>query len=156
MNEFWKNEWNPDEVPNSTNTPLPAGKYPCVITASEMKINKSGSGQHLALTLQVIDGDHKDRLLWANLNVVNTNAEAERIGRSELKSLCSAVGVLKPKDSTDLHDKPFVAMVKIDPKDPTRNQVRGFAEATGTSVATPAPKTEPASAAKSTPPWKRK
>jgi len=154
MNEFWKNEWKPDEVPDSTNTPLPAGKYTCVITDSAMKDNKSGSGQHLSLTMQVIDGEYTNRLIWANLNIVNQNAEAERIGRSELKALCSAVGVLKPKDSTDLHDKPFVASVKIDPKDPTRNQVRGFSEATGSPA--PAAKAEPPPAAKSTPPWKRK
>jgi len=161
MSKFWQEEWKPDEVKESIRNPLPAGKYTVVITDSEMKDNKSGSGQHLSLTMQVIEGEHQNRLLWSVINVVNKNSDAERIGRAELKALCTAVGVLKPEDSSDLHDKPFSVTVKIDPKDALRNLVRGYAPAkTEASVPakteSPAPATAPAADKKPTPPWKRK
>lgn len=164
MTKFWSEEWNPDEVQDSIRNPLPAGKYTVVITDSAMKDNKSGTGEHLALTMQVIEGEHQGRMLWSVLNIRNNSAEAERIGRSELKALCQAVGVMKPDDNTDLHDKPFKVTVKIDPKDADRNLVRGYAPAGGEAKAkpkaaapapSPAPVTEEAEK-KAPPPWKRK
>lgn len=42
--------------------PIPAGKYLAVISESEMKPTRSGVGQHLQLTLQVIEGAYRGRL----------------------------------------------------------------------------------------------
>ena len=64
--------------------PIPAGKYLAVITDSEMKPTKSGSGHYLELTFQVIDGPFKNRLLWSRLNLDNPNAPGgpDRAGRA--------------------------------------------------------------------------
>ncbi len=163
MSDFWKNEWNPDQVEDSIRNPLPEGKYTVVITDSEIRENKSGTGEHIALTMQVIDeGPHQNRLVWAHLNVVNRNPQAERIGRAELKALCTAIDVIKPDDASELRDKPFVIKVKIDPKDSDRNVVRGYMPAKGTDTPKPAskPAAKPESPApaetKAAPPWKRK
>ena len=45
--------------PSSDFEPVPAGKYLAVITESEMKPMKSGSGNYLQLTFEIIDGPHK-------------------------------------------------------------------------------------------------
>jgi hypothetical protein len=135
--------------------PVPAGKYLAVITESEMKPTKSGSGNYLQLTFEIIDGPHKGRLLWARLNLDNPNATAVAIARAELSAICRAVGVLAPKDSVELHNLPLVIHVKCKKRDDTgelTNEVKGYspkAALTESAVKPAAP------AANATPPWKR-
>ena len=62
-----------DVEPAADFEPIPAGKYLAVITDSEMKPTKSGNGSYLELTFQVIEGEYKNRLLWARLNLDNPN-----------------------------------------------------------------------------------
>ena len=50
--------------PSTDFDPLPAGKYPAVITASETKPTKAGTGHFLQLTFQVVEGPFKGRQLW--------------------------------------------------------------------------------------------
>src|SRR5262245_6505451 len=94
--------------PTNLLDPLPAGKYPAVITESEMKPNKAGTGSYLQLTFEVLDGAFKGRKLWSRLNLDNPNAQAVQIAKAELSALCRAVNVMAPNDSADLHDLPFV------------------------------------------------
>lgn len=131
--------------------PLPAGKYVAVITKSEMKPTKSGKGSYLELTFQVLEGAHKGRQLWARLNLENPTALAEKIAQAELSSVCRAVGVLQPKDSSDLHDIPLVISVrqKAGQDGEVRNEVRGYAKQEGAQAAR-APQAQNA-----TPPWRR-
>ena len=106
---------------------IPAGKYEVVITDSEMKPTKAGTGEMLALTLQVVSGPHKNRFIWTNLNLRNPNATAEQIARGQLAAICLAVGIPKPKDTEELHDKPFVARVVVkEYQGEMQNDVKGF------------------------------
>ena len=58
--------FNANEVePMADFAPIPAGKYAAVITNSQMKPTKSGNGSYLELTFQIIEGEHKGRLLCA-------------------------------------------------------------------------------------------
>ncbi len=100
-----------DVDPNFGFEPIPAGKYLAVITESEQKPTKSGTGKYLQLTFQVLEGACKGRLLWARLNLDNPNATAVKIARAELSAICRAVGVLAPKDSLELHNVPLVITV---------------------------------------------
>jgi hypothetical protein len=139
--------------PNSNFDPIPAGKYLAVITESEMKPNKAGTGSLLQLTFQIIEGEHQNRLLWARLNLDNPNATAVQIARADLSAICRAVGVLAPQDSVELHNLPLVINVRCKKRTDTgeiTNEIKGFAkqEAPAT-VRTVAP------AVNSTPPWKR-
>lgn len=131
--------------------PIPAGKYSAVITKSEMKPTKSGKGSFLELTFQVLDSEHKGRQLWVRLNLNNPSALAEEIAQSELSSICRAVGILEPKDSTDLHGIPLVITVrqKAGQNGEPQNEVRGYAKQEGTQAAR-APQAPAA-----TPPWRR-
>jgi hypothetical protein len=136
--------------------PVPAGKYLAVITESEMKPTKSGSGNYLQLTFEIIDGPHKGRLLWARLNLDNPNATAVAIARAELSAICRAVGVLAPKDSVELHNLPLVIHVKCKKRDDTgelTNEVKGYSPRTAPAETPPVKPAAPA--ANGTPPWKR-
>jgi hypothetical protein len=133
--------------------PIPAGKYLAVITESEMKPTKAGTGSYLQLTFQVIDGPYKNRLLWARLNLDNPNDQARKIAQGELSAICRAVGVLAPNDSVELHNLPLVIHVRCKKRSDTgeiANEVKGYSK-----KETPPPATSSAPAANSTPPWKR-
>jgi hypothetical protein len=133
--------------------PIPAGKYLAVITDSEMKPTKSGTGSLLQLTFQVIEGPFKNRLLWARLNLDNPNATAVQIARADLSAICRAVGVLAPRDSVDLHNLPLVIHVRCKKRTDTgeiTNEIKGYAKKDSPPPASPA-----AAGANSTPPWKR-
>ncbi|MCK4275429.1 MAG: DUF669 domain-containing protein, partial [Phycisphaerae bacterium] len=129
------------------------GKYLAAITESEMKATKSGSGSYLQLTFTILEGEFKNRVLWARLNLNNPNATAVKIARSELSAICHAVGVLSPKDSVELHNLPLLITVKLKKREDTgelTNEIKGYAKK---ETATGQPQQAPV--ADNTPPWKR-
>lgn len=137
--------------PNADFDPIPAGKYLAVITASEMKPTKNGSGHYLELIFHVIDGPYKNRLLWSRLNLDNPSDQAVQIARGELSALCRAIGVMQPKDSIELHNLPLMVTVKCKNREDTGdvvNEIKGYAKKEPT-VGTPSAQTN-------TPPWARK
>jgi len=104
------------------------GEYPAVITKSEMKPTKDGSGQRLNLTLQILSGKYQNRTLFDGLNVKNKSQQAEQIGRSQLKAVCVAVNVPDPKVSEELHNKPLIIKVAVgkDQNGNPRNEIKGY------------------------------
>lgn len=135
--------------------PLPAGWYKCVIAGSEEKPTKAQTGSYLQLELQVIEGEHQGRKVTDRLNLNNPNATASEIAYRTLSAICHAVGVMTPRESSDLHDKPMMVKVAVKPGDATHgpsNEVKGYEAVTGGAKAE-APAAKPAAA---TPPWKKK
>lgn len=97
--------------------PIPDGEYLAMIIDSDVCDTKSGTGQYLKVTHQIIDGPFNGRYIFANLNIVNQNATAQQIGQAQLSSICHAVGVLHAiQDSAELHNKPMVIKVKYVPE----------------------------------------
>jgi len=150
------NGFNATEVePTSSFEPIPAGKYPAAITESEMRPTKNGSGSYLQLAFTILDGEYRNRVLWARLNLNNPNATAVKIAMSELSAICHAVGVMQPRDSVELHNLPLVITVKVKKREDTgelTNEIKGYERkepAPGSGQAQQAPVTD------STPPWKR-
>lgn len=138
--------------PAANYEPIPAGKYLATITQSEMKPTKSGVGQYLQLTFQLLDGPSKGRFLWARLNLDNPNATAVQIARAELSAICRAVGVMAPRDSVELHNLPLVIRVRTKRRADTGdvgNEIAGYAKREA-----PEPATVPASS-NGVPPWQR-
>ncbi|MEL6740300.1 MAG: DUF669 domain-containing protein, partial [Planctomycetota bacterium] len=79
------NGFNASEVdPAADFEPIAPGSYTAVITESETKPTKAGTGSYLQLTFQIVDGEHKGRLLWARLNLDNRSETAVKIARGEL------------------------------------------------------------------------
>lgn len=133
---------------------LPAGKYLAVITDSEVKPTKSGSGEYLQLTFQVIEGPHKGRLVWARLNLQNKNETTVTIARAELSAICRAVGVMAPKDSVELHNLPLQIRVACKKREDTgeiTNVIKGYEKKPSALASGPRPAPPPGGA----PPWKR-
>jgi len=136
------NNFNATEVePMGEFTPLPPGKYLMAITESSEETTKAGTGKYLKLKLEVLEGDAKGRIVFNNLNLENPNETAVRIARQELSSICRAVGVLKPKQSADLHDKPMLCTLAIQqPKDgyDAQNTIKKY-EPSGAQQSQPVP-----------------
>lgn len=147
--------FNANEVPPAEALEaVPAGKYNAVITESEVKPTKSGTGHFLELTFEIIEGELKGRKVWARLNLDNQNQQAVQIARGELSAICHAVGVMQPKDSAELHNRPLEISVRCKKREDTdelSNEIKGYAKKD--SPATP---TAPAPQAKQdSPVWKR-
>ena len=137
--------------PSTVFDPIPAGKYLAAIIESKMKPTKSGKGQYLELTFQILEGELKGRQVWARLNLDNPSAQTVKIARGELSAICRAVGVMAPKDSTDLHNLPMVVTVRCKKRQDTgeiTNELRGFAPREAASG-------KPQQAQTDTPPWMR-
>lgn len=147
------NGFNANEVePTGSFEPIPAGKYPAAITESEMKPTKNGGGSYLQLTFTITEGEYKNRVLWARLNLNNSNATAVKIAMSELSAICHAVGVMQPRDSLELHNIPLVIIVKLRKREDTgelTNEIKGYERKMS------AGQTQTVPAADNTPPWRR-
>lgn len=116
-------------VPPNEFTPLPAGEYLCIMSASEFKENKAKTGSFLECTFKVVSGKMKDRTVKSRLNLMNQSEEAVRIAKGDLSSICRAVGIMQPKDSTQLHNIPLVVIVACtNPDGDGRvfNEVKGY------------------------------
>jgi hypothetical protein len=136
---------------NKSYEPLERGMYQGIVIESSIKPTKAGTGEYIELVIQVIDGVHSGRRLWERLNVSNPNKTAEDIARSQLASLCQAVGVTKLTATEQLHDIPFSMEVDIDRKDPTRNRIMGYGSVSLVKPAAAAP-----AAAGGAKPWAKK
>jgi hypothetical protein len=144
--------FNANEVEPSVGfDPIPAGKYLAVITESEMKATKAGTGQYLELVFEVAEGPYKGRKLWDRLNIHNPNKTAEQIAKGQLSALCRAVGVMEPRDSVELHGLPLTITVvqktRSDTGEPS-NEIKKY-EKRDAVIGTPQ------QAAGGTPPWRR-
>lgn len=143
-------------------TAIPEGPYVVIATASEMKPTKNGQGAYLQFTFEVVDGPMKGRKLWSRLNLQNNNSIAVDIAKRELGAICRAVGIIKPSDSAELHNKPILVTVgvEIDDRNRESNTIKKY-EAVAGSVAAggfnaPAvnqPQMAPQAAVGAPPPW---
>ena len=71
--------------PSSSYDPIPAGWYQAIISNSEMKPTRDGYGEYLSLTLQVIEGQYANRLVFARLNLKNANDKAVDIAKKAIQ-----------------------------------------------------------------------
>lgn len=100
--------------PNSAYEPIPAGDYIVVVTDSDVKQTKTGSGEYLQVTLEIVEGQFKGRKIFDRLNIRNTNATAQTIGQQQLSGLCRACNVSVLEESEQLHDVPLSVRLTIE------------------------------------------
>jgi len=153
--------------PADTFDVLPKGKYLAMAVASQIKPTKSGTGDYLEITFEVIDGQAKGRKIWERLNIHNSNKKAEEISQRQLSSLCRAIGVMNLVDTDQLHNIPVVLEIGIEERDgyDPQNRVKSYSAAGGAPApvasspalraAAPAAPAAPA-ASSGTPVWKKK
>lgn len=139
--------------PTSSFDPIPKADYLLIITESGFKPTKANDGEYLQFSLEVMEGEHKGRILFDRLNLKNSNETAVKIAQSTLSAVCHATGVMKPKDSSELHNKPMMVSVGVEERKDKpgsfSNVIEGYA-AVGSAAAKPA-----ASSNEKKPPWKK-
>lgn len=149
--------FNATEIsPATTLEAIPAGRYQVVITDSELKMTKNGSGSYLELTFEIISGEYTKRRLWSRLNIQNSNPTAVEIAQRELSAICHAVEVLQPQDSSELHNRPLTVMVRCVKNPETgelQNEIKGYAAPARTAAPATAAAPNPAGAGAA--PWAR-
>ena len=148
---------------------LPLGWYTAQISESSVVTLKSGNGQAIKLTFDIISGDYRGRKVWAQLNVRHTNPKAETIAQQHLRELMESIGLARFTDTVELHNKPLQIKVKVR-KDDTgqyedQNEVTGYKPDNGAvpvpsaARAPAAPAAAPANApvaGAATPPWQKR
>jgi hypothetical protein len=122
-----------------------------VVTGSQMKETKDKAYEYLEMVFQIVEGEYKNRLLWARLCLTHSNPTTAKIARSQLGAICKAVGVLTPGDSAELHNLPLIINVTVKKRTDTgelTNEIKGFLPRQ--SVAAPVANDKPTVA-----PWRR-
>ena len=117
---------------------LPAGKYQAVIVHSEQKTTNAGNGEYLKLQIKIEGGTYDGRIVFDNLNLKNPSDQAVAIAKATLSSICRAVNVLSPKDSSDLHGRTLTVRIACrEYNGQIQNEVKGYgpAEAGGHMIA---------------------
>lgn len=133
--------FNAEKVaPQAPMEAVPPGDYPAIIVESEKKPTKAGTGHFIELKMQIIDGPYKGRHQWDRLNLWNPSEQAVAIAQATLSAVCHAVGVLQPRDTSQLHNKPLILSVgtRKNQENELVNTVKGY-KPRGSSVASAPP-----------------
>lgn len=93
--------------------PIPSGWYGTVISGTQLKDTKAGTGKILEVEHTVTEGECKGRKVWARFNVRNPNEVAERIAKEQLSALCHATGVLKIRAHEQLRERKCLIRVTV-------------------------------------------
>jgi len=94
---------------------VPPGIYTVMVVKSDVADTSTG-GKMLVMEYQVCDGPQTGSTLTDRLNIRNNSDVAQKIGLSQLKDVCDAIGFVgKLTDSSKLHGKPFSVKVVVEP-----------------------------------------
>ena len=95
---------------------MPAGWYKAIITESEIVPGTKDpiNSLRLKLKFQIVQGKFANNRVNEGLNIKNPSEKAQLIARSQLASICAAVGVVA-KASEQLHNIPLHIKLKITP-----------------------------------------
>lgn len=141
-----------DIEPAGTFVPF-EGTFLAHIIDSEMKPNSKGTGEFLALKVEVLDGPHKGRTVYDNLNLNNPSEKAMEIAYQTLSAIGHATGVMNINDSEQVHHIPMMVTFAVDG---SYTRVKGYEPAQGKAPTAPAAQTQAAAAAAPLKPWERK
>ena len=141
--------FNADDVPERRYDVIPADWYDAIIEDSDVKTTKSGDGRYINLKFQIVDGPYAGRTIYNALNIEHHNENVVKYAYIDLGSICRCVGILNPKDTSELHNKKLRIKITVQPPKAgyeASNDIKGYKP---TEQAAPAP----AGVAK--PSWKR-
>jgi hypothetical protein len=115
---------------------LPAGDYPVLIEATDVKQTKKKDGHYFEFQFLIMDGPAKGRKLWDRMNINNPSEKAVAIAQRSLSALVNATIGAVPFNNTDqLLNKACIAVVKV--KD-GENSIRTYKPLPGMPIPTPA------------------
>lgn len=105
----------PNEMIAGSLPPSDENGWPVVITDSQLVPTRDNpnSGM-LVLTLQITEGEYVGATGAWRLNLYHeTSEQARNIAARELSAICHVTGVFQIQESSQLHGKPFRAIVKL-------------------------------------------
>lgn len=143
--------------PNQAFDLIPDGWYEAIMSDSERKANSAGTGELLKLTFTLTQAPYANRLQWDNLNIKHPNQQTVQIARGTLSAICRAVGILTPKDSTQLHSIPLLIKIGHEIRKDTGetvNKIKGYKARDGQQTAS-VPQKQPVPAGPAAAPWKK-
>jgi hypothetical protein len=78
-----------------TNPPelIPPGKYAAEIEDAHVQRTKNGAGQMVCLRLRIVEGEHENRVVFDNILIQHTSADAQKFGRQKFKDVCFALNI---------------------------------------------------------------
>ena len=122
------------EEETKTYSPLDAGEYEVMMIDSIVKDNKAGTGKYLSVTLDVIQDKGKGRRIFDMFNFEHQNPKAQEIGKRKLADLCKVLNKEKVGDSSEMHNKPMLAVIDIEKNEQfgDRNRVKFYKKSTET------------------------
>jgi hypothetical protein len=146
-----------EAAPNGDFEPIPNGVYVAQIVEGEIANTKSG-GVMVKWTWKIEEGEHAGRLIWHNINLVNSNPKAQQIGQAEQAAIRAAIGKPTAASTEDYCFIPCLIRVgleidksgqykpknKVEAVKPLTQNVTAFAGAMNAG-ATSAPPARPAS-----------
>lgn len=113
--------------------PLPAGQYKASVIETELVPTKDDSGQLLKAKFKVLEGEYTNRTIITRFNLINKNAQAQEIGRGQLKALATYSGHPNPnqiRNTEELHGRPVIITLSVKPaKDgyDASNEIKAYA-----------------------------
>lgn len=151
-------------------SPLPDGEYHVSVKDAEVKATNDGTGQYIKLRLDVQGPTHAGRVVFSNINIRNKSEAAEQIGRGQLRSIMSALGLASLQDTDQLIGGQLIVKLSVRPArtdDKTgktyeaSNDVKAYKPAGGAPMAAspngmPKPAAAQAAPAKAAPPWAKR
>jgi len=72
---------------------LPSGKYGAEIEDAHVATTKNGNGQMVCLKWRIVEGEHENRVLFDQILVQHTSADAQKFGRQKFKDVCLACNI---------------------------------------------------------------
>ena len=108
-------------------SPATPGKYKVEIIESEEKISEAGN-RYLKLKLSICDGEFQGTWIWDNLNLYHPKESVQGLARQILSTITKAVGLVGCNDTSELHYKPLIAELDIEPEGdyPAKNVVKKY------------------------------
>ncbi len=93
---------------------LPPNIYTVAIVGTDVKETQKRDGQYLEIKYQITSGKYTGDTILDRLNLRNPSEQAQRIGLSQLKDVCEAVGFKgQLRDSEQLHGKTLSIDVRV-------------------------------------------
>jgi len=112
----------------------PRDDYIAILTSDELRQNKNKTGNGILFEFQIVQGNYAGGKFRHWINFEHQNQQTVDIGRAELRALADACGVVSPRDTTMLYNKPLIVSLGVEYKlntntgaeEPFRNNVESF------------------------------
>lgn len=107
----------PDSGPSGNFSPIPddGEAYEFEVVDSDVVATRDGTGKKLEIEAVCISEPYKGRKVFDSFNVVNKSSQAQSIGQGQVLALAMACGLSgRPRNSEELHHRPFYAKVRIE------------------------------------------